>query len=95
MWVDPLGVGRSYRKVPAECPGPSNQAPPSWPKQVRRVVWKMGIKMGGGEGEMAELRTQYPAAGGWVNDPSIRKSEQQCRRPRFDPLVGKIPWRRA
>lgn len=78
MWVDPLGVGRSYRKVTAEFPGPSNQAPPSWPQQVRRVVWKMGIKMGGGgeEGEMAGLGTQYPAAGGWANDPSIRRSEQ-------------------
>ena len=26
---------------------------------------------------MAELRTQYPAAGGWANDPSVRKSEQE------------------
>ena len=26
---------------------------------------------------------------------SSRKSACQCKRPRFDPWVGKIPWRRA
>ena len=28
----------------------------------------------------------------WLSDKKICL---QCRRPRFDPLVGKIPWRRA
>ena len=34
------------------------------------------VGVGGEEGEMAGLGTQYPAAGGWANDPSIRRSEQ-------------------
>ena len=48
-------------------------------------------------GRYAGEEVGYPPQYSWVSlvASMIKKFHLQCRRPGFDPWVGKIPWRRA
>ena len=63
-------------------------------EQVARLMFKSAHKPSAKENSVLTLSLPLDPPGGFPGGTVIKESACQCRRLKFDPWVGKIPWRR-